>query len=99
MSNVESICGEYPLNFEKTDIASDPSYVFVNDPNYNIRQLFDSEGSTVFVNSFIECEHYVSGGWGFTPVQNLEIALHNYLFIFVTILIGARFILQKYKSF
>ena len=91
MSNVESICGDYPLNFEKTDIASDP--------NYNIRQLFDSEGSTVFVNSFIECEHYVSGGWGFTAVQNLEITLHNYLFIFVTILIGGRFILQKYKAF
>ena len=99
MSNVESICGEYPVDFVKTDIASDPSYVFVNDPNYSARKLFDSEGSTVFVNSFIECEHYVAGGWGFTPVQNLEITLHNYLFIFVALAIGVRFILQKYKVF
>ena len=25
------------------------------------------EGNTVFVNSFIECEHYVTGGWSFKP--------------------------------
>jgi len=37
MSNVESICGEYPTDFVKTDIASDPSYVFVNDPNYSAK--------------------------------------------------------------
>ena len=80
MSNVESICGEYPANFVKKDIASDPNYVFANDPNYSARQLFDSEGNTVYVNSFIECEHYVDGGGGFTPIQNLEVTLHNYLF-------------------
>ena len=91
MSNVEAICGEYPSNFEKADIASDP--------NYSGRQLFDSEGSSVIVNSFVECEHYVAGGWGFTPIQSLEITLHNYLFIFVAILVGVRFILKKYKVF
>lgn len=99
MSNVEAICGEYPPNFEKADIASDPNYVFVNDPNYSGRQLFDSEGSSVIVNSFVECEHYVAGGWGFTPIQSLETTLHNYLFIFVAILVGVRFILKKYKVF
>jgi len=99
MSNVEAICGEYPSNFEKADIASDPNYVFVNDPNYSGRQLFDSEGSSVIVNSFVECEHYVAGGWGFTPIQSLETTLHNYLFIFVAILVGVRFILKKYKVF
>jgi len=99
MSNIESLCGEYPANFVKTDIASDPSFVFVNDPDYSARQLFDSEGSSIFVNSFIECQHYVDGGWGFTPVQNLETTLHNYLFMFVALAIGLRFILQKYKVF
>ena len=63
MSVVESFCGEYPDGFVKTDIASDPNYVFVNDSDYGSVQLFNSEGSTIFVNSFIECEHYVTGGW------------------------------------
>ena len=31
---------------------------------------FDSEGNTVFVNSYNECQHYVSGGWDFTPATN-----------------------------
>ena len=99
MSLVEEVCGSHPEGFKTADILSDPNYVFVNDPNYSARKLFDSEGSTVFVNSFIECEHYVAGGWGFTPIQNLEITLHNYLFIFVALAIGVRFILQKYKVF
>ena len=99
MDKIESICGVYPNNFEKPDITSDPNYVFVNDPSYSARQLFDSEGSTVFVNSFIECAHYVDGGWDFTPIKNLEISLHNYLFIFVSVIICTRFILKKYKNF
>ena len=99
MTILEEICGSYPEGFKKIDISSDPNYVFINDPNYSAKQLFDSEGNKVFVNSFIECEHYVAGGWGFTPIQNLETTLHNYLFIFVAIAIGLRFILQKYKVF
>tara|TARA_X000001036_G_scaffold336259_1_gene315173 strand:+ start:288 stop:587 length:300 start_codon:yes stop_codon:yes gene_type:complete len=97
MSNIENICGQYPINFVKEDIGSDPNYVFINDPAYSTRQLFDADGSTVFVNSFVECEHYVAGGWGFTPETNLELSLHNYLFIFAIAFIGIRFFLQKYK--
>ena len=54
MDIIESLCGAYPDSFEKLDIASNPNYVFLNDKNFNTRQLFDAEGSTVFVNSFIE---------------------------------------------
>ena len=39
--------------FIKIDI-SDPDFVFVNDPNYQSIQLFDSELNTIYVN-FIEC--------------------------------------------
>ena len=70
---------------------------FVNDSNYGSVQLFNSEGSTVFVNSFIECEHYVTGGWEFTKVQTLEASLQNYLLIFVIALIGLRFVMKKLK--
>ena len=44
MSLVEQICGSYPKGFQKLDISSNPNYVFVNDPDYSTRQLFDSEG-------------------------------------------------------
>ena len=97
MNNVETICGQYPENFVKEDISSDPNYVFINDPTYSPRQLFDSEGFTVFVNSFVECEHYVDGGWGFTPETNLELSHHNYLFFLVIALVGIRYFLKKYK--
>ena len=88
MDIVESLCGSYPENFQKLDIKNDPNFVFLNDPSFNTRQLFDAEGATVFVNSFIECEHYVFGGWDFTPVKNLELYLHNSLFIGIIFTIG-----------
>ena len=97
MSVVESFCGAYPDGFVKTDIASDPNYVFVNDSDYGSVQLFNSEGSTIFVNSFIECEHYVTGGWEFTSIQTLEVSLQNYLLIFVIALIGLKFVMQRFK--
>ena len=72
MSKVVELCGEYPQDFEKVDISSIPNYVFENDTNYAARQLFDEEENIVTVNSFIECEHYVSGGWGFSPLKNMQ---------------------------
>ena len=98
MDIVESLCGSYPDNFQKLDIKNDPNFIFLNDPNFNARQLFDAEGATVFVNSFIECEHYVFGGWNFTPVKNLELYLHNSLFIGVTLIIGFQLIYKLYRS-
>ena len=83
MSEIEEICGKYPEGFEKLDISSDPNYVFVNDPNYSAKQLFDAEGNKVFVNSFIECEHYVSGGWGFSPLKNQEIFSQDLVLYFI----------------
>ena len=88
MSEIEEICGNYPEGFEKLDISSDPNYVFVNDPNYSAKQLFDAEGNKVFVNSFIECEHYVSGGWDFLPEQRNETFYHNSLLLIAALLIS-----------
>ena len=79
MSKVVELCGEIPQNFEKIDFSSNPNFVFENDASYQARQLFDEEGNTVFVNSFIECEHYVSGGWGFSPVLSNELLLIDFL--------------------
>ena len=40
-------------------------------------KLWDIDGNSIFVNSFIECEHYVTGGWNYNPKQNSEYLLQN----------------------
>lgn len=97
MSRIIELCGNYPKDFEKIDFNNNPNYIFINDPTYQSRQLFDSEGNTVFVNSFVECEHYVAGGWDFTPIQTNEIAMQNNLFFVVLSLILFTYFLRKKK--
>ena len=87
MSKITELCGETPEGFEKIDISSNPNFVFDNDPTYEARQLFDEEGSKVFVNSFIECEHYVSGGWGYSPYINKEYQSINILTYLIILLL------------
>ena len=60
---IENNCGISPNNKELVDIASDPNFVFENDPSYNAITLFDLEGNVVNVNSWVECALYVNGGW------------------------------------
>ena len=86
---VISICGVYPENFLKQDIASNPDFVFINDPSYGPIQLYDIEQNTVAVNSFIECEHYVSGGWEYDPIQNQETSIQLLIIgaIFLSVII------------
>ena len=88
MSKVVELCGAIPSNFEKVDFSSNPDFVFENDTNYSSKQLFDSEGNTVFVNSFIECEHYVSGGWDYSPLKNNEIQLQDITLYVVLLLLA-----------
>ena len=85
MNKVIKICGEFPENFNKIVFENNPTFVFENDINYPSRAVTDSEGNSVVVNSFIECENYVSGGWDFLPIENYEILLQNWvLLIFVS---------------
>ena len=89
MSIVEELCGVYPEDFEKLDISSNPDFVFTNDPNYSTKQLFDTAGNKISVNSFVECEHYVSGGWNFTPIESSEFLLQDnliYISLFLLVL-------------
>ncbi len=59
-----SICGNQPSDQELIEIGSDPNFVFQNDPGFMTLKLFDIEGNIINVNSWIECAHYVNGGWG-----------------------------------
>ena len=58
-----SICGDQPSNQELIEIGSDPNFVFQNDTEFITLRLFDIEGNIINVNSWIECAHYVNGGW------------------------------------
>lgn len=74
-------CGNYPENFKKTSIKSNENFIFEADTLFKPRVLFDVEKNNVTVNSFIECEHYVTGGWNYNPVKELELLLQNSLSI------------------
>ena len=67
---IEQNCGTKPVNEELIEIGSDPNFVFLNDPNFPTLRLFDIENNVINVNSWIECAHYVSGGWSRNPSTN-----------------------------
>lgn len=98
MSEIVDFCGEYPENFVKQDILSDPNFVFPNDPSYPGVQLWDFNENTVIVNSFIECEYYVSGGWDNSPTKNLESALQTYVIVFVIVFLFTKNIFKRFAN-
>jgi len=62
-SIVTNICGPPAEGQVLPNIGSDPNYVFVSDPEFTTVRLFDLGGNIINVNSWIECAHYVQGGW------------------------------------
>jgi hypothetical protein len=72
IKNIENNCGLQPLGVEVIDPGNDPSFVFKNDPNFEILTLFDLDGNKVGVNSWTECAHYVNGGWSSVQVVNFQ---------------------------
>ena len=62
-SITNTICG-FPKEGEfLPDIGSDTNFIFVNDASFESVRLIDIDGNIVNVNSWIECAHYVKGGW------------------------------------
>lgn len=72
---VQNFCGPYPPNHIFENILSNPNFVFENDPEFSRVMLWDIEGNWVYVNSFIECEHYILGGWHYFPPKTFFEAL------------------------
>ena len=71
IENFEIICGVSPQNNENLNFqVSDPNFVFENDPLFETIVLYDKDGNIVNVNSWIECAHYVNGGWDTVNYQN-----------------------------
>lgn len=90
---IETICGysEFKPDFEA--IGNNPNFVFENDPSYEAVRLFDVNSNIVNVNSWLECAHYVNGGWtnNYSDFINGE----KFLFFFVSGLIILGVYLQK----
>jgi len=85
VNNIQSICGEKPNSISVIDPGNDPNFVFENDPSYDAINLFDAEGNAVSVNSWIECSHYVEGGWSNTYLPNYPGEQIATLFLFLTL--------------
>ncbi|MDB3866591.1 hypothetical protein N9309_02400 [Acidimicrobiia bacterium] len=60
---IEASCGVKPLEVKDIIAGNNPDFVFRNDPNFSTTVLYDIEGNIINVNSWIECAHYVRGGW------------------------------------
>ena len=91
------LCGDYPEDYQKITIGNNPNFVFENDSDYEGVRLFDFDNNTVIVNSFMECEHYVLGGWNYYPGKN-EITYLNYLNISLLLILIFVFGFKKLKN-
>lgn len=60
---IQRICGESEIIPDFDAIGNNPNFVFTNDPNFDGLTLFNENGNTVMVNSWVECAHYVNGNW------------------------------------
>jgi len=93
-STIIEICGEKPEGIKIIEPGNNPNFVFTPDPNFSTVSLFDIEGNTVNMNSWVECAHYVKGGWlgSSSAFTNYE----KYTFLF---LIGFTFLYAVTKYF
>jgi hypothetical protein len=95
---VKTLCGDYPIGFSKEDILSNPNFIFKNDLAYPPTTLLDAEKNVVTVNSFIECEHYVSGGWNYLPQVITESQYHLYIAAAVVIFLIVEIAIKRIRG-
>jgi hypothetical protein len=94
-SMVKKICGI--SSDELPEIGSDPNFVFTNDPLFDTIVLYSPEGNIINVNSWIECAHYVNGGWSndlFTQNGN-ELILYGLIFCYFSYFIVKKFVINN----
>ncbi len=89
---IEEICGIKPVDQELIEISSSPNYIFDNDPSFPSLRLFDVDGNIINVNSWIECAHYVNGGWNSAYYSGIKSEL---IFLSITIFYSFGYFLYK----
>ena len=92
------ICGDGPLA-EIELIGNDPNFVFVNDVSFPTVVLYNDQGSVINVNSWLECVHYLQGGWVSNQINNF--AGSKYIAVSLTIvsIIVTGLVLYKNKKY
>lgn len=78
-------CGIKPETIELIEIGNDPNFVFENDPLFEGIILYDPEANVIQVNSWLECAHYVNGGW----VNDLNLFINEERIFFFVIVVFA----------
>lgn len=98
-ANIEKICGESEISPDFDAIASNPAFVFEPDITYETLVLYNSEGSIINVNSWLECANYVNGGWFSTisSFANYEKRLF-FILLFFTVSFSFFDINKRYKG-
>ena len=87
-NTIINFCGEFPEDFAYIDINSDPNFIFENDPEYELVRLFDADGNTVLVNSFLNVNTMLRR-LDYWPLQLNESFYNAFLgFCFVAVVIG-----------
>jgi hypothetical protein len=89
-------CGVQPPDISIPEIGNDPNFVFVNDPSFVSLNLYDIDGNNVIVNSWIECAHYVKGGW--STILNQNIPGDKYIVFICGSLIIFYYVLKIFKK-
>lgn len=94
-SMIKNICGS--SNQTLPDIGTDPNYVFTNDPLFETIVLYDPDGNIINVNSWIECAHYVNGGWSNSVITagGEELILYGIVFCFISYFLLKKFIIKN----
>ena len=93
--NINNICGESDGTFDLSSIANDPNFIFENDPNFEALKLYNSEGDVIFVNYWVECANYVSGGWSNNIISSNH---HELFFYFLSSLLLGYLLIKRYLS-
>ena len=94
-SMVKKICGI--SSDELLEIGSDPNFVFTNDPLFDTIVLYSPEGNIINVNSWIECAHYVNGGWSnvLLTQNGNELILYGLIFCYFSYFIVKKFLINN----
>lgn len=88
---ITQICGPSDITPDFEKIGNDPNFVFKPDSSFTSIQLYNADGESITVNSWLECANYVNGGWVNSIVEdsNLE------LYFFTTLLLLAASLVLK----
>lgn len=95
-TNIVKICGSSEITPDFESIASNPNFIFETDENFTTVVLYNSEGSVINVNSWLECANYVNGGW-FSTISDL-INYEQRLFYSLLFIAGTFFLFELAKK-